>query len=61
MNLRATDQAAKVPRIFGDYHPILCDTPLEDAVVGFTAPTNVQRMDRIVVACRVEPRCQLWR
>jgi len=61
MNLDAADQAAKVARIFGDDHPILCDTPLEDAVVGLTTPTNVQWMDRIVAASRVEPGCQLWR
>jgi hypothetical protein len=50
MNLSATDQATKVPRIFGDNHPILCDAPFEDAVVGLAAPTDVQWMDRIVTA-----------
>ena len=61
MNLDATDQATKVPRIFGDYHSILCDTPLKNAIVRRTTPTNVQRMNRIVEAGRVEAGCEFWR
>ena len=61
MNLDAPDQATKVPRIFGDYHSILCDTPLKDAMVGLATPTNVQWMDRIVKAGRVEANGELWR
>ena len=61
MNLDAVNQATKVARIFGDYHPILRNTPLEDAMVGRATPANVQRMDRIVEAGRVEPGCELWR
>ena len=61
MNLYTTYQATKVPRIFRDNHSILRDTPLENAVVGLAAPADVQWMDRIVMAGRVEPGCQLWR
>ena len=61
MNLDAADQATKVPRIFGNDHPILSDTPLKDAMVRLTAPTDMQRMDRIVKAGCVEAGGELWR
>src|SRR5689334_15941253 len=60
MNLNAADQAAKVPRIFGDDYPILCNTPLEHAMVRLATPTNVQWMDRIVTTGRVEASGELW-
>ena len=61
MNFDSADQAPEVSGIFGNKDPILRDAPFQDAIVWLAAPANVQWMDGVVAAGRIEPRCQVWR
>lgn len=61
MEFAAADQSPEVPCVFGNDDPVLGDAPLDDAMVGFAASADVQRMNNIVASRRIEPRRQLWR
>ena len=50
------DESPKVARILGDDHSVLGDAPCEHAMVRLPTSANVQGADRVVTACRVEPR-----
>lgn len=60
MEVGRVHQSPKVSSIFGDDDPVLGDASRKNTVVRLTPPTDMKRMNRIVLASRVQPCCKLW-
>jgi hypothetical protein len=61
MQFNSAKQLSEIPRISGDDDTVLGNTALNYRVIAFTAPSNIQRMDRLMCPRFIQTTRQGWR